>query len=253
MALYLYAGFDTNATTMSVVVAGPASGTATVATGTYCNVSLSGVTSLSGTYTGFAAAVQTALQVVSGGFSCTFSTTTHAFTIAHASNFSLTWTGTGGTNLRRALGFTATLSGTNSYTSTVRPYYVIVPGITARSQVTDVYEPDDIVEEAVSEGGDAYGVAKDTSELWSDWVQPFETKEAVMQRSATAAVPWTWEHFFKHCRMTHPFLVHDAGTNTAHRLRADAAAFNNKVRTRVATDWDNYWSVNLMTRDLGTV
>ena len=40
----------------------------------------------------------------------------------------------------------------------MRPYYLMVPAIAGRTEFTDVYEPDDLAEEAVSDGGDAFVV-----------------------------------------------------------------------------------------------
>jgi hypothetical protein len=254
MATYYLAGWDTAAIgTFSVVVGGTVgSGTATVTASTYAHTDLSSVTG-TGTYTAFAAAVQTALNAVVAGWTVSYSTSTYAYTISHATAFTLTWTGTGGTNLQRALGFTATVGSTTSATSTVRPYYVIVPAITARSQVSDVYEPDDIVKEAVSDGGTSFAISKDTTETFSDWEQQMESASATLARSAVAAVPWTWEAFFKHLRGAYPFRLVDGSTSTVHKLREKGAAFTGTTRRRVAVDYDDLWIIMLMTRDLGTV
>jgi hypothetical protein len=254
MATYYLAGWDTAAIgTFSVVIGGTVgSGTATVTASTYSHTDLSSVTG-TGTYTAFATAVQTALNAVVAGWTVSYSTSTYAYTISHATAFTLTWTGTGGTNLQRALGFTATVGSTTSATSTVRPYYVIVPAISARSQVSDVYEPDDIVSEAVSDGGTSFAISKDTTETFSDWEQQMESASATLARSAVAAVPWTWEAFFKHCRGAYPFRLVDGSTSTVHKLREKGAAFTGTTRRRVAVDYDDLWIIMLMTRDLGTV
>ena len=254
MATYYLAGWDTAAIgTFSVVIGGTVgSGTATVTASTYSHTDLSSVTGTN-TYTAFATAVQAALNAVVAGWTVSYSTSTYAYTISHATAFTLTWTGTGGTNLQRALGFTATVGSTTSATSTVRPYYVIVPAITARSQVSDVYEPDDIVKEAVSDGGTSFAISKDTTETFSDWEQQMESASATLARSAVASVPWTWEAFFKHCRGAYPFRLVDGSTSTVHKLREKGAAFTGTTRRRVAVDYDDLWIIMLMTRDLGTV
>lgn len=253
MATYYLAGWDTSDIgTFSVVVGGVGSGTATVTASTYAHTDLSSVTG-TGTYTAFATAVQTALNAVAAGFTVAYSTAAHTYTITNASAFTLTWTGTGGTNLKRALGFSANVGSGTTATSTVRPYYVIVPAISARSQVTDVYEPDDIVSEAVSDGGTSFAIAKDTTETWSDWEQTMESKAATLARAAVAAVPWTWEAFFKSCRGKNPFRLVDGSTSTVHKLREKGAAFTAATRRRVATDYDDLWNIMLMTRDLGVV
>lgn len=253
MALYYHAGVDAEATPMAVAVAGPGSGTATVASARFCWTSLSAIGQLNSEYTSLATAIQTALNSVVAGFTVSYSTSTHLVTISHASTFSLTFSGTSGTNLRNTLGFTGNKSGSTSYVGDVRPYYVMVPDISARSMFSDVYEPDDIVVEAVADDGEAFGVDKDTSELWCDWMQSHEPKAATLQRSAASSAPWTWEHFFKHLRMLHPFYVLDGSSSTAHRLRASGAGFNSNVRRRVTEDLDAYWNIYFQTRDLGTV
>lgn len=255
--MFYAAGFRTSDIgAFSVVVGGVASGTATVTPGTYCHANIGGSEDASAAmYTEFASAVQTALQVVNAGFTCTYNSTTHAYTIANPSNFTLTWTGTAGINLRDTLGFSGNVGSTTSATSTLRPLYLIVPQINGRSQFTDVYEPDDIAEEAMSDGGTDYVVTRDIDQdsgLWCDWVQSMETKAATLTRSASASVPWTWQAFFAHCRGEHPFVVQDAdGEQYAYRLRADGASFNSRVRERVVADYDELWNIRFFCRDLG--
>lgn len=253
MALYYAAGFSSaDLGGLSVVVGGVASGTATVTPGTYCHISLSAVTG-GITYRGLAGRVDSALAAVDAGFECVYNASTYQYTITNPSAFTLTWSGDSGAALRRALGFSGNVSSTMSATSDVRPYYLMVPQIAGRSQYTDTYEPDDIAEEAVADGGDAYIVSRDTDELWCDWVQSMETKEATLARSATAAVPWTWQDFFKHCRGEHPFLVVDGSDLIVYRLRADGASFNSRVRERVAVDYDDLWNLRFFTRDMGVL
>jgi hypothetical protein len=162
-------------------------------------------------------------------------------------------------SLRAALGFTATLSGANSYTSTVRPYYVTVPIISGRSlRSPDVFEPDDLVEESSADDDTTFGIVKErgaaaTQIMHADWSQMMESQEATFIRSAVAAAPWTWEHFFKHCRATHPFTVTDGATTTCHTLRAEGASFSQRVVERIAADYAGLWKLNFKTRDYGTV
>jgi hypothetical protein len=251
MSLLYVPGFNTvdEGGAFTVAVTGPATGTATVAAGKYAHASLAGVVV---GYNTLAVATQTALNAVASGWTVTWSSTTGLYTIANATSFTLTWSGAGGARLRRALGFSTTVSSVTTATSDVRPYYLMISQIGARSSFSDVYEPDDLVEEAISDGGTAYGVAKDTSELYCDWTQSMETVENTLTRKATSAVPWTWQDFFKHCRMTHPFAVYgDLSPVPVYRLRAEGAAFGSLVRERVTPDWDDLWNVMFMTRELG--
>jgi hypothetical protein len=179
------------------------------------------------------------------GFNINYNDTTMQYTIANPGGaFSISWSET----TRVAFGFTGSLSGASSYTSHVRPYYVIAPAIEARSGDSGPYEPDDIVKESVSDGGTAFLMSMDTIEIRRDWTQPFESHEASQTNKATTAVPWTWQDFFKHCRSLNlPFLVTDE--NLIYTLRAEGAVYGTATRTRVAADWDSLWNIKLMTRE----
>lgn len=248
--------------TFAGVVSGDFSGTATVAAGNYAHITFASITTL-GTFTALAAAVQTALQAVSAGFSCSYAN--RQYTINHStpnSSFTITWSGNA---LKRALGFSgaSTSTTTSSIVSDVRPYYLIVPQIEARSRMSDVYEGDkNVVEEAVADDGTPYPIASErtinpTDSVpirYCDWQHTMETKAAVLARSASASVPWTWEHFFYHCRGDKPFAVVETGfSTTLYALRASGAVFSEATRQRVVADYDNLWNVNLQTRDLGTL
>lgn len=256
MTVHYYAGWATSdstaAWTFDISGAYTASAVAIPDT-SYSHVTMESVTG-TGTYTAFATAFQTALN--SGGrsgFTVSFSTSTLLYTIARVgANFGITFNST---DMRRACGFTGNLSGAASYVSTVIPYYTIAAEIGARSRVTQVYEPEEIVVEAVADGGTSYSVSKSTTETLSDWTQPMEPKAAVFIDSAEAATPWTYEHYFKHLRGMHPFICYDSNlpSTTVHKLRADGAAFTLRTRTPIAEDWDNLWFVNLMTRRLGSL
>lgn len=257
MALYYLAAFLTSELgAMSVVISGTAgSGTATLTPGRYAHVAIS-KTGLDA-YTALAAAVDSALDAAVAGFTVSFDAATQAYTISHASTFTLTWTGDAGARLRKLLGFSGTLSGANSYTSDVRPYFAIVPSIAGRSKFSDVYVPDETVSEASADDGTTYGIGKertadpmdpDDEIMHSDWQQAMEPLAAVMMRSAAASAPWTWEHFFKHALLTHPFTVTDGATTTVHTLREEGAGFTAAVRQRVVADYDGLWSMNFLTR-----
>lgn len=252
------AGFDTaeiGTFSVDVSVGAPigTSGTATITAGRYAHGQIPASYGCLA-YSTFSAYVQIALNTAATGnnFVVTYDFATAAYTIEGDYDFTLTWTGTGGTNLQRALGFTATCSGSDGYTSTVRPYYVIMAAIAARSQFSDVYEPDDIVVEAVADGGASFAVSKDTEELWADWLQYGESKAATIAGSAVAGVPWTWQHFFKHLRGQHPFGTYDGTTANIYKLRDKGASFNAQVRSRVVADYDDLWQIRFFCRHLAT-
>ncbi len=261
MALYYHAGFDVaQIGPLSVVIGGTVgTGTATLTTGTHAHTALATVTG-TGTYTSFGAAVQTRLNATVGsGWSVTYSTTTHRYTVSRATAFTLTWTGAAGEKLRKMLGFAGTTINATSAIGTLTPWFAIVPTIGGRSAFTDVYEPDDLVEEATADddtpfavsrerGADAYGLGDQV--MWSDWSQMMEPIASTLIRASSTE--WTWERFYKHCRGEHPFFVFDTATgSTVHRLRAQGASFNATVRERVVADWDELWSLRFYTRQMG--
>lgn len=257
MTLYYEAGFTVATSTgsplkMTCTVAGFA---ATVGAGTYAHQTMATVSAVS-QYTAFAAAVKSALDTAGGGpYTVTYSSSTHLYTISRATNFTLDFNSATSSDvlMAHALGYaTGTLSGANSYTSTITPYYVIVPTELARSaQLPFIYEPDDIVEEAVADDGTPYAVAKDTNELWADWIQTMEAKANCFDVAATASVPWTWQKFFKHTRGQQPFAVYESALfNAVYKNRAEAARFK---AVPVTSDLDTIYNVAFKTRFLGTL
>lgn len=262
MTLYYEACFAANASglLMTCTVAGNA---ATIGTGTYAHQSLAAIVNDDGAtvpiaskYTAFAAAVKSAMDTAGGGpYTVTYSTSTHQYTISRAAvNFTLDFSGgASDTRLAQALGFTSTAhSGAITYTSDVRPYFVIVPSELARSaSLPFIYEPDDITEGAMSDGGTPYGVSKNTTELHSDWTQAMEAKASCFTTAATASAPWTWQAFFKHTRMQYPFAVYESALFDAVYLnRPEGARFKTAP---VWSDLDTLYNIKFNTYYLGTV
>lgn len=255
MSLVYNAGFrvgGTNTMTLSTLGTG-----ATIAEGTY----VSGDDDLSsliaaGGYDAFTAAVKTAFDAATAStFTVAFSHTTGLYTISRGSAFALTFSTAADLRLRAALGFNGNSASATSHTSTVVPKYVMVSAIGARSSVSNLYEQEGIVEEAVSDGGDAYATALRTDELLSDWTQAMESKARTFARDAArAGYVWSWQEFFAHVRGTHPFTVYgssdDDSTVPCYRLRADGASFRPQ---RVTADDDTYWGIPFRCRDLGEV
>lgn len=250
-------------------------GEAALTSGLYAHTSIAAVQDIDGdtvsrfsAVTSFAAALAAELNTTSGGsgtYTVTWNGTT-GYTVAYSGgDFSLSFSGATtaaqGTLLRRILGFSADLTGEDTYSSDVRPYYLIIPSIQARSDVSDEYEPDGIMAEAVADDGTAYQISRDTAEIWSDWTQASETETApsslssegtlVFARQATATAPWTYEHAWRHMRLgLHPFLVVDSGTgeDAVHMIRAEGASFR---PVRFAGTDQPYWSIPFRTRLVG--
>jgi hypothetical protein len=253
--LYYLAGFSTSGTaqSMGATVGGAA---ATITAGTYAFSSLHSVMG-TGNYTAFGTVIESSFNAAHAGtYHATWSSSTYKWTIyRETAGFTLAFSGAAALRLRAALGFSGNPStaGTlaDPHVSDVRPYYVMVPDITGRSEFTDLYEPDDIVEEAVSDGGTSYAVSRQTSELWCDWSQMMEPKAAVFTYAAAAATPWTWQAFVRHVRGQHPFGVYESATDdSCHKLRADGGSFK---PGRYAADYDGLWTIPFLTRYLGAL
>lgn len=252
---YIYvAAWDTRETPMSVVATGIASGTVRLSVGPMSHSPAASSGWEGDGAMSFGVELQARLNALVPGFTVSFNTSTLAYTIAHGTfPFAFTFNGDEGANLARALGFSGDRASALSHTSDVRPYYLIESYLDAWSKVSDVYEPDeDVVQEAVSDGGEVALVARDTIELWSDWTQAMEPEASVFTRHAPASTPWTWQEFFKHCRGGHRFKVYEdfaAGDSLGvYTLRAEGATFGQRTRARVAADWRERWDITLLTR-----
>jgi hypothetical protein len=266
MSVLYDGGFDTTEIgSLSVVLSGTAgSGPAPIPDGTYCHRDLSSVMG-SGKYTAIAAAVKTMLDAVAvnpGSFTVTYSTSTNRYTVSNPDAFVLTWTGDAGTRLRKILGYSGTTASGTSAVGDLAPYYSLVPAIAGRSKFSDVYVPDETQREASADDDSTFMVGKergsdamdpDDQIMWCDWQQAMEPLAAVLMRSAASSAPWTWEHFFKTLGGQHPFVVLDGAASTVHTLRESGAAFTAAVRQRVVADYDGLWSMNLQTRQLGSL
>jgi hypothetical protein len=255
MTVIYTAGFSTEGSAQSMGANLNAGTQITVASGTYAPATYASV--LASGYTAFTAAVKTSLDGGGGGpYTVTWSSTTGKYTISRAASFTLAFStatsAAAGTRMRLALGFSGDLSGANTYTSDWTPYYVLVAQMAGLTEFSDVYEPDDIVEEAVADDGTPWSASRETTELYSDWSQAMETKASTFSASATTAVPWTWQAFFRHVRGQRPFAVYDSVTviNTLHKLRAEGGSF---IPARYVTDYDGLWSIPVLTRRIGVL
>lgn len=214
-------------------------------------------------YSVFTSAVKTAFDSATGTtFTVTWSSTTGLYTISRSTTFTLTFSTAADLRLRDALGFTADrtssfVGGVWTLTSDVVPAYVLDSTIAGRTNVTGPYEPDDIAEETVSDGGDAYVITRKTSELLIEWQQSMEPRSKVMTWAAYAAnsdknIPWSYQQMFRHLRGTYPFYLQDglAGESKGvlYQLTARGASFRPR---RVTADYDDQWIIPFEARWLG--
>lgn len=171
-----------------------------ITSGHYAHVSFASVDS---TCTAFAAALQAAL--VTAGFASatvSYSTTTHAYTLANGGgSFTIAFPGTtAGTVMKRILGFSTGATAT-SHTSDVRPYYVIVPRLDARSAYTGLRHAQRSMRKEADDGR-GYVARSTRAVVTAQWEHQHEPVAAVHAYAATSAVPWTWEHLWEHAGPT---------------------------------------------------
>jgi hypothetical protein len=249
----------------AAVFAGTVSGNLGYATGVYVHGnaqgSADGVSVLS-----FIDSMETQIA----GLTVTFSLSTLKYTLSASGTFSVTWSGYQGIALREMLGFATDLSTASSYTSTLRPKYLIVSRLAGQSQVHETYEPQGRIAYAESDNGQAYSTHPVELPTYRDWVQPFETLAgptdlewsgnsavggtAVRRANVGLAtkVTWTWEDMIKHVRATYPFALVDRATSVdgegdLYKLRGEGAHFD---PTRITADYDGHWTIPFVTRVL---
>ncbi|HEX2675190.1 MAG TPA: hypothetical protein VHM19_01085, partial [Polyangiales bacterium] len=133
--------------TLQVKVTDSATFEVSITTGTYAHATLA---SVDASYTDFATALAAALNTGTAGarvYSVSYNGASGFYTVsATGGNFSLSFTTTtssdAGIRMRRLLGMSGNRSSAATYSSQVRPYYVLLPAIAGRSEVSDDYEPD---------------------------------------------------------------------------------------------------------------
>lgn len=257
------AGFQVSSSaSMTATVAGSA---ATIASGYYMPAMQTslvypspGVAYAGAAYTNFTTAVKTAFDAATTTtFTVTFNTTTGLYTISRATTFTLSFSSASDLRLRAALGFTGNKSGANTYTSDVVPAYVCRSEILGRSNVMGQVEPDEIAEETVSDGGEAFVITRKSGEFLMTWQQTMEPRSAVYEwasyvAASSSSIPWSWQQWFRHTRGTHPFYVNDTlegePNGAVYRLTAKGASFRPQ---RVTADYDDQWVVPFEARWLG--
>lgn len=204
-------------------------------------------------YTAFTAAVKAAFDAATGAtWTVTFSETTALFALSKTGGaVALTFSTAADLRLRGALGFSGDQGAATSFASTLVPNYSIFSTITARTNVQGPFEPDDIAEEAVSDGGTDYVITRKTTERLMSWDQSMEPRANVypFARAAAGSSIWTWEQWFQHCRGSHPFLCVDAlgGEPNGAYYRYTAKGAASRPR-RFMADYDDYWVIPHETR-----
>lgn len=202
-------------------------------------------------YTGFAQAVKSAFDAATGTvFTVSLSDSTGKYTISRATTFSMTFSTAADLRLMAALGFTANKSGANTYTSDIVAGYCMITAVDGRTNVVGNME-EDVGEESVSDGGQAFVITKRTNERMMSWSQSMEPRSRVYQ-FATSTSTWGWDTWFTSTRGAHPFYINDVldgePTGSWYQLTARGAAFRPQ---RVTADYDDQWIIPFETRMLG--
>lgn len=183
----------------------------------------------------YATALQTALRADAtskawaspGNIDVTYALAT-GYTITFTATITVTWSAAVG---RQLMGFSSSpQSGASTYSSDETATYVISSTLASVSEPTTSYEPMGVASFASSDSGIGYGISRTTAPLHRDWVQQFETKAKTLRLEAATPNPWTYQHFFEHCRTVYPFIVYNGGFNDtnltqAFYLREDGAMF----------------------------
>lgn len=170
--------------------------TCSISTGRHSHIGLTEVLSENGSIssiaTKFADALETAMNSASAaGYTVTFNETTLAYTITKAST---TFTIDTGTNalMSRILGLTPTAhSAAISFTSDIRPHYLIDVYVGGRSYVSDDYEPGGISYDAEADDGTSYGLSRKHAPVYEDFKIAAESKHATFAKFAYGYHPIT--------------------------------------------------------------
>ena len=133
---------------------------------------------------------------------------------------------------KKVLGFSTSPS---IPTSDVRAGYAILSEMGCKSNPTEVYEPDSVVEGGWTHGGAHFAIAALEAILFDDFDLYFESKEASFSRWATAEVPYTYQDLWEDVRGSEPFEVADDVDSRVYFLRPDAARF---APERAVANWD---------------
>lgn len=215
-----------------------------------------------GNYRRFSTVLESALEAASAAignarnYTVTYSTTTHAYTIAVTGDtIAMSFTApdaVAGERMRRVLGFAGNTSAASSSTGTRRPYYLVLPSSSSRSRVQRDYEQGGLITGAISADGSHYAIAPSSLPVLYDLTFEFESQPAatvagagtaVYEADATTTVPWSWQALYEHVRAHEPILIADGSESTVHYLRPDSAHFSPQRRQ---IDWD-MWDVTLAT------
>ncbi len=225
-----------------------------VSAGHYCHVTLA---SYDSACTAFAAALQAAL--VTAGFAAatvSYSATTYAYTLSNGGGaFAIAFTaGSAGTRMGRILGFTTGASAT-SHTSTVRPYYVIVPTHDGRSRYPGLRHESRTTRRQADDGR-GYALGPTSPVVSGQWEHWNEALARVYNYAASSSVPWTWEALWLHAGPWQEYVYvspSTADTEPAGVWQLLTPDFDESTHERQFADGDFAWKVRFKGVRLATI
>jgi hypothetical protein len=160
-----------------------------------------------------------------------FNTTTLRYSLSSdADTFALSFTGIGAA----LLGFSGDQVAATLQTGTRTPYYVIRAALGSMSVDTDETEAEDIASMAISANTfHSSAQSRVAAPIHRDWEQRFETLVTSRSAHADTTNPWTWQHFFQHCRCHNPFMfvASSSGDTRLCYLRPEGASFKPRLDT----------------------
>ncbi len=261
MVMSLHAGWDFASIGTFTLICRDSSGdadvTITFSSGTYAHIDIDDV--VSGTDTGylcFATALKTALDAsaLTGTYTVTFSAATCKYTINATTT--LSWQIRSNSN---ALALSILGMDASNHTGNVNGYiysdnevaYSLLAASEGRSNDTDVYEPDGVVEDAEADDGTHYATSRYTAPKYRDFEFLFNSKVSTFKSSETTAKPFSFERFQEHARGQVPIGIWDTITTTGivGYQRAQGTSFRPQ---RQIPNNDLYWGWPIRIRQVGT-
>lgn len=196
------------------------------ATGLYTHSDWSSVTTNETTSQLETISIAIALATGDVDYALTYDTAARTYTLSHdTSTFEVDFTTDGpqGYIARSILGFSGNLSGADSYTSDVVPWFTLEAPLDCKGALRPDYESGDAFSGG-SQNGVIYSQAPTTVRKNYDFQVQYIPRAELFKHLATSTQPWTWEEFIYHHRLGYTFFCDD-GTPTGHKLRADGTSF----------------------------
>ena len=210
-------------------------------------------------YSSFAVALQTMLNAAAtaAGSTVTYSVEWQNFYPRYKVLPSAgTITVTANATAQQVLGIAASPGAVAILTSSFVPWFVIVPQVDGVSNSTgDFQSGDGIVDAAITDGGQQFGVSAVKQAIRHDWTQAFEYLSTTYKYAAGVAAPFTFQHLFEHVAAQVPMVTVNTTADWAAGAPATAYATHAIIRfkntaegalfapNRVVPSLDTYWDI----------